>query len=295
MVNNILTVDGHIHTFADRETAHKILESFNRMYEINYENPGNGTIDQIVKMNREDNIDFFVTANFAPPKILHENNLWNLKCASENKCLIPLVSFHPEMMPIIETAFFTYLKSGAKGVKLHPMAQNINAGDKNLECVYELCTNTGLPVVIHCGRVANARLNEYSDLEYLIPVINKYPKVRFVLTHMADGNITDLEMLSKSYENVYFDTSIVFTGYPLLREFNEASWKNDHNFYKALEYAGANRIIFGSDFPWGSPVHDINRILNLDISYQEKQLILGLNSIKLFNILLPSTASIHSI
>ena len=47
---------------------------------------------------------------------------------------------------------------------------------------------------------------------------------------------------------------------------------------------GAKKVLFGSDYPWGSPKHDLHRIINLNLTYEEKSLILGGNAIEIFNI-----------
>jgi len=48
--------------------------------------------------------------------------------------------------------------------------------------------------------VANARLNSFSDVETLEPLIAMYENISFVLTHMADGNVKDVLRLSRTYK-----------------------------------------------------------------------------------------------
>ena len=40
---------------------------------------------------------------------------------------------------------------------------------------------------------------------------------------------------------------------------------------------GHDRILFGSDFPFGDPKEELSKILNLSIAENQKTLILGLN------------------
>ena len=277
-------VDGHVHTFSSEEVSKKIIDSFNRAYNILFENPGTGTIEDVLANMAESGADYTVMANFAPPGILHKNNLWTIDMAKLHGSLIPLVSFHPGMQGRLWGFLECYRSEGAKGVKLHPMAQNFDPLNGRLDEVYGYCGDNGLPVVFHCGRVANARLNEYSDLNILEKVIGRYPETIFVLTHMADGNAEDVVRTAKSYPNIFFDTSIVITGYPPLIRTNEPSWLVDKEVVDVINTIGAERVVFGSDYPWGSPKHDIDRILGMELTDSQKRLILSENSMRLFKL-----------
>ncbi|MDF2985780.1 MAG: amidohydrolase 2 [Eubacterium sp.] len=285
MVNNIEIIDSHVHTFANDDVAGKIISSFNKLYDIEFTNPGNGTIDNVLKNMKQGGIDRTVMVNFAPPKIIHRNNLWTLEAAknSEGK-LIPLVSFHPEMEGSITEHLENYISLGAKGIKLHPMAQGFDVRDKRLDDLYECCNHKHFAILIHCGRVSNARLNEYSDFECILPVIEKYPELPIILAHMADGDAELCLEVSKKYKNIYFDTSIVITGYPEIMDVNEPSWLDDEEVAETINRIGADKVIFGSDFPWGSPIHDLERINKLKLSEDQKKLIFNGNAMRLFNL-----------
>lgn len=275
-------IDGHVHTFSSDEVAKKIIDSFNNIYDIAFNNPGSGTIDDVLANMDSEGIDRTVMANFAPPKILHENNLWTIDTAKENNRLIPLVSFHPDMKGRLWSFLECYMNEGAKGVKLHPMAQGFEPLNRRFEEIYRYCSDTRFPVVFHCGRVANARLNEYSDLDRILPVIDRYPEIPFILTHMADGNVNDVIKTANNYTNVYFDTSIVITGYPPIMKTNIPSWLDDGEVVDVINTIGADRIIFGSDYPWGSPGHDAVRIMGMKLNDMQKRLIFSENSVRIF-------------
>jgi len=284
MIDKFTVVDGHVHTFSTEEIALRIIESFNKLYDIAFENPGSGSIQDVLTNMGRIGIDYTVMANFAPPKILHENNKWAVSVSKNHKCLVPLVSFHPEMEGCLGSLLEQYIKDGAKGLKIHPMAQGFDPGDRRLDDVYRICDEVSLPIEFHCGRVANARLNAYADLDMLLPVIDKYRGIPVILTHMADGNVKDVLSISKKYSNVYFDTSIVITGYPPIMNTNEPSWLDDGTVEDIVNEIGADRVLFGSDYPWGSPGHDLKRIISLKLSDNQKELILGKNAEKLFEI-----------
>lgn len=284
MINGYTIIDGHTHTFSTEEVARKIIESFNRIYSIEFENPGTSDTGDILQNMSRMGIDYSIMANFAPAKILDANNLWTLETAAEHARLIPLVSFHPDMPGSIRELLEAYIEKGAKGVKLHPMAQGFDPRDSRLDPLYEGCSHTGLPVVFHCGRVSNARLNEYSDLDTLLPVIQRYPRIHFILTHMVDGNAGAVMRLAQEYGNISFDTSIVITGYPPIMRVNEPSWLNDDEVVDIIAGIGAERVIFGSDYPWGSPGPDARRILGMKLDEHQKRRIFSENAIRVFGL-----------
>ena len=284
MIGKFTIVDGHVHTFSSDEVSHKIRTSFNKLYNIEFDNPGTGTIDDVLGKMERLGIDFTVMANFAPAKIIHKNNTWALEMGRKYKKLVPLVSFHPDMEEPMDKLMEKYINMGAKEIKFHPMAQGFLPYDERLDIVYGICEEAAFPVVFHCGRVSNARLNNYADVENIVPVIKKYRKIPFILTHMADGNIGDVFKIADLYENVYFDTSIVITGYPPLLKVNEPSWPDNEVVEYVIKKIGADRVVFGSDYPWGSPEHDLPRFMELKLSDWEKSVILGENAIEIFKI-----------
>jgi len=59
---------------------------------------------------------------------------------------------------------------------------------------------------------------------------------------------------------------------------------NDEDARDLIRTIGPERILFGSDYPWINPKKDIERIKDLDISEKDKNLILGGNALRLFNL-----------
>jgi predicted TIM-barrel fold metal-dependent hydrolase len=61
--------------------------------------------------------------------------------------------------------------------------------------------------------------------------------------------------------NIYADTAL-------------ASSRDIQNY---IDNFGYDRILFGSDFPFGDPKQELSKILNLSIPQGKKEMILGLN------------------
>ncbi len=100
----------------------------------------------------------------------------------------------------------------------------------------------------------------------------KHPNLKLIVAHLFG-----LELFIKDNfkdDNLYFDTST----FQLI---------SNYRLINALDFVGVERILFGTDTPYGAKDNiqkNINRINNLDISSDEKNLILGLNMKRLLKL-----------
>lgn len=281
MIDGIRIIDGHVHTFENDEIAKKVIKAFNEVYEIDFDNCGTGSIDNVLENMEKVSIDYTVMVNFASAKIIKSTNELSLMAAKKHSNLIPFISFHPDMEGDLVELLNTYIEEGAKGIKFHTMAQHFLPTDKRLDVLYDACQKINFPIVFHCGRVSNKRLNANADLVAIEPIIQKYETLPIILTHMVDGNKEDVLRCKADYPNVYFDTSIVVTGSDSLKRYNKPSWLSDDEVVEMFDKIGYDRIVFGSDYPWGNPVKDIERIMGFNITHEQKEAIFYNNMAKL--------------
>jgi predicted TIM-barrel fold metal-dependent hydrolase len=152
------------------------------------------------------------------------------------------------------------------GIKLHPSVDRIKVTDPRVEPLLAYAAEEGLPVMVHCGR-----WQEMSSYALVLEVAGRYPGVRFILSHMG-GDTPELEMATIDavadgrLGNVYLGTEGV-------REY----WA----VQRAVEVLGADRVIFGSDYPLGHPKMYLGVIDALAISPEQRSLILGGNVLRL--------------
>ena len=78
---------------------------------------------------------------------------------------------------------------------------------------------------------------------------------------MLGGNPMDFLRIFRNRENVYFDTAL--QSQSMISEF--------------VKQVGAERVLFGSDIPFGSMKSELNRVLSLRIGDDDKALILSGN------------------
>ncbi len=146
------------------------------------------------------------------------------------------------------------------GVKLHPTFDRVPVTHAKFDPIFYRLEEDGLITLIHCGRWVDV-----SGSHHVIERAMEYPDVTFILAHMG-GNELDLSLktitAAGSLENVYLDTSNCRV--PTVIE-------------KAVETLGPDRILFGSDTPWGSSLSNAYTIIDADIDDRDKRLILSEN------------------
>lgn len=155
------------------------------------------------------------------------------------------------------------IKAAASDPHLHcmclfPAMHTYSIVDERLVPLFEIASDNGLAVFVHCGALSvgvrkKLGLPSQFDLRFsnplsLHPVALHFPKIRFVVPHFGAGLFREALMLADLCPNVYLDTSSTnrWMGYEGL-DLRTV-------FRRALDVAGAGRLLFGSDssfFPRG--------------------------------------------
>lgn len=284
MLQRFTIVDEHTHTYPTAAIARKILEPFAAFHQLEPTYLGSGTVEDVLASMHRDGIDYTVLANFAPAHLLPRNNLWTLDMARQHAQLVPLVSLHPDMDGDLLMHLQRYIALGAKGIKIHPSIQEFVPNHPKMQDIYAYCDAHALPVVFHCGLVSHVYLNNYADLDMLLPVIDAYRHIPIVLTHMAEGNAADVFSVARQYPHVSFDTSIAISGKLCIKRVHDPCWQDDAFVVDVIQRVGASRIVFGSDYPFGSPIHDVTRFLRMPLTDDEKRMIVGGNALRIFSL-----------
>lgn len=150
------------------------------------------------------------------------------------------------------------------GVKVHQCWEKFSINSGFFEEVAEWAESKGLPLFIH--------LFSDKDVHELIEYKKEHPNLKLIIAHLFG-----LELFIKNFnndDNLYFDSS------PL-------QLTSDYRLKMAIDYVGANKILLGTDTPYGAMDNlskSIARIKNLQLSEYEEALILGLNMKRLLKL-----------
>jgi predicted TIM-barrel fold metal-dependent hydrolase len=152
------------------------------------------------------------------------------------------------------------------GIKLHPSCDRIKVTDERVIPFLEFAEREGLPVVIHCGR-----WQEMSSYQLALEVAEKHPDLDFILSHMG-GDTPELETATTDAikDRGLVNVSLGIEG---VREY----WA----VQRAIDELGADRVIFGSDFPLGHPRMYLGLVDALRLSPGDRELVLGGNILRL--------------
>jgi uncharacterized protein len=143
--------------------------------------------------------------------------------------LVPFCRLDPADEPLAEGE--RCLAAGARGIKLHPRAQDFAFDGEELASIFALAEDARVPILIHAGR----GLPPLAD--GLVELALRHPAVVLILAH---GAICDQGILTTrlaDHPSVLYDISCFF---PL-------------DVLELLARAPIERIVFASDPPYGMP------------------------------------------
>lgn len=283
-----LIVDAHVHTYPTKEVGQQVAQIFERLYRVRFY--CTGTVEEYLQAMEESGTKYGVTLGLCPSvNQLKNMNFWTCAVARKYPQLIPFISVDLKMKgrtPVEEIEH--KLKWGVRGIKLHPIAQEFFPNDRRMWPVYKKCEELRLPIVFHSGKAVISRPVEYAEPRLFAEVLENFPRLTVVLAHLGAGFCDQALELARQYPDVYFDTSIAITGEEN-KEITQARGKcdlflSDEEAMEMIEEIGADRILFGSDFPCMNPRFDIERIKRLPLSEESKRNILGENAMRVFEI-----------
>lgn len=144
---------------------------------------------------------------------------------------------------------------GLKGVKFGPIYNGVPLWDKRLEPVYEYLQKRNLPLTMHMGttfaRNAPVDLGRAIHVE---PIALKYPDLTMVLAHMGHPWYEDAIVVSRKQPNVFLEVSAL----------HYRPWQYYNILMCAQEYRIADKIFFGTDFPFARVDESVEGLLTIN-------------------------------
>ncbi|MEE0946287.1 MAG: amidohydrolase family protein [Acutalibacteraceae bacterium] len=265
--NKFYTIDSHCHIYPEK-IAQKAVAGTDKFYDtVAF---GTGTVQNLVESGEKAGIDHFIVQSVATtPKQVKSINEFIADCvAKSNGKLTGLGTLHPDSVDI-KGDVEHLLELGLKGVKLHPDIQQFKCDNDKCMEIYRLCEENNLVMLMHTGDYRY----DYSNPDRIRNILNNFKKLTFIGAHLAGWSVWQeaYEKLS-GYENLYVDCSSCF-GFTDVKQ-----------VYELMKKYGADRILFGTDYPMWSPLREMETFLYLDFSDKEREKILGLNAKKVFGI-----------
>ncbi|MBS7638346.1 amidohydrolase, partial [Candidatus Bathyarchaeota archaeon] len=178
-----------------------------------------------------------------------------------------LVGFYwvnPRSAPGVEDMVRMLTHGGFRGVKLRPESEGFRIDNLNLLApILEAAEGLGAPVYIHSSY--ESRLSAPEAVER---VAEAFPDVPILVGHMGGGSWSAVRVAGRR-ENLYLETS---------------GTRSPRLILEAVRALGAERVVYGSDFPYLRPEAEMAKIECLRIPKEDKELIMGGNMTRLLRI-----------
>lgn len=255
-------IDFHTHIYPQK-VAEKATNMICEFYDI--EGDGMcGTAEEL--MARGDMVgitDFVILPVANRPEQVRNINQFIINQVAENSRFFGFGTLHAEMEDICDEVEFIK-SSGLLGIKIHPDTQKFGIDDERLFSMYEKIEGR-LPILIHMGD----KRYDYSHPARLRRVLDKFPKLEVIAAHFGGWSMQETAYKCLKDTGCSFDIS------SMLR-FMEPG--EPEHYIKAY---GAERILYGTDYPVWDPATEVKRFLALDLTDAEKEKIAYKNALEI--------------
>ena len=278
MRNGYTILDAHCHIYPER-IAHKAVESTDAFYLTHA--VCRGVVEDMISTCGAAGTDAFVVQSVAsiPHHVGSINRFIAGAVAAGQGKLIGLGTLHPDS-PDLRADLAELMALGLHGVKLHPDMQKFAIDDKKCYPMYEMCEREGLPMLIHMG---DPRY-DFSSPDHVLPILRDFPDLVIVGAHMGGWMAWD-EACDKlaGHPNLYVDTcsSIAAEGKHHGIE-PEVVYLDSEHAARLIRAWGADKVLYGTDYPMWSPEADIEAFFALGLSESENRAILSENARRVF-------------
>jgi predicted TIM-barrel fold metal-dependent hydrolase len=155
------------------------------------------------------------------------------------------------------------LAAGAKGIKLHPRAEEFTLDHPDVRRLVALADERCLPILIHAGRGIPA-LGAHA-----VQLAAEFPNARLILAHAGICDLSWIWRVAPDYPNLLFDTA----------------WWMPADLQALFSLVPPGQILFASDAPYGatamSSVFQLRVALQAGLSQEQIRSVAGEQSLRL--------------
>lgn len=260
-------INSHCHIYPEK-IASKAVEGIKNFYDLNMSL--NGRTDDLIKDGSKVGVVHYLVHSVAttPKQVKSINEFISYEVKSHNGLFTGFGTLHPDSDDI--EGDFNYLCDlGLKGVKLHPDFQMFALNEKKAFDLGEVIAAGDVPLLIHCG---DFRYN-YSNPEQLIPFLDKFPDLTVIGAHFAGWSMwEDATRQLSGRENLYVDLSSSL--YALSAE----------TANELIHAYGTDKVLWGTDYPMWDSVSEMEYFNRIDLTDEERSMILYENAAKLLKL-----------
>lgn len=267
----ITLIDFHTHAFPPA-IARRTLDTLAQVSKITPN--GDGTRDGVLEEMQRSEASLAVVLNVVTkPGQEHTVNATAQEMSRAEGNTLYFGSVHPKSADAkleVERAHAL----GLKGIKIHPDYQGTTLWDESYLPIFEAAERLGLIVVTHAGWDPLSPDFVHATPEMAERVLVTFPRLKLVLAHFGGMHrYEEVEArLAGRFDHLYLDTAF------------SCGMIDSALARRIVQKHGAHRVLFGSDFPWHTIGEEADFVRALDISDEEKDLILHKNAERLLGL-----------
>jgi len=257
--------DFHAHIYPDA-IAEKATESVSRFYDVKM--AAIGTVSELLRCGDEAGVDRFVVHSVAtsPKQVSSINHFVAEQCTLYPDRLIGFGTMHPDLEDFA-AAVEEMDGLNLRGVKLHSDFQKFNIDDRVLYPLYELLAGR-FPLLLHMG---DARY-DYSHPRRLRKMMSDFPSLTVVGAHLGGYSVWDEAVDCLADTNCFVDTC------------SSLAFLSPEHARDIIRKYGAERVLFGVDFPMWRHTEELAFIDALGLSSDELELIFWKNAARILGL-----------
>jgi len=276
-----MIVDIHTHTFPDKIAVRTVekLQSMSHTHPFT-----DGTVQSLRAAMATAGIDRSVVVPVATNahQVPHVNDA-SIALNEQGDGVLSFGCMHPDFDGW-KAELARLADSGVKGIKLHPVYQEVSFDDPRFLRILDRCAEVGLLVLTHAGQdVGFPDAADYVSPQRIASAIRQTDGVTLICAHMGGWRQWDNVERLLPETGVYIDTSFSLgamtangDGYYPTPE--SLQLLGEAQFVRIVRAFGAERVLFGTDSPWGEQTDSLRRLRALPLTDEERTAILGGNA-----------------
>lgn len=275
-----MVIDFHNHFYPDK-IAEKTIEKLTDV--ANIVAYTDGTLKGLSKDLQNSGYDLGVVLPVATaPKQVEHINTNAAVISSLYPNIISFGAMHPDYENY-KDEIFRLKELGIKGIKLHPDYQNTFFDDEKIIRILDEAFKQDMIVVVHAGLDIGLPDPIHTGISQILNVINYFGDraEKLVLAHTGGWRLWDDVLDKIAGRNVYMDISFSLGSTKRKTDGSELKLIDDDMLLKIVRKHGADKILFGTDSPWGDHKTMLNKFMSLPFTHVEQEKILYKNAKRL--------------
>jgi len=186
---------------------------------------------------------------------------------------VPFGTVHPELSPAVNLK--SLRDNGISGVKLHPLFQDLSLSDPRVIDIAAALAEAGVTVITHVGAGGDTDANDRGSPRSLRVLLDAVPGLRVIACHFGGYH-----RLDEAEDLLVGSRAVLETSWP-----PSTAGLDPARIREIISRHGADRVVYGSDWPMTDPAAEIAAIRALDLPPDDEAAILGDNLAALLGIL----------